>query len=147
MLVPYRHLWDLESFFDDEFPEIWRMPNKMLSDTSFKSPKADVYEEGDNVVVEAELPGFNSKDIDVEVKNDMVKIEAKTEKKEEEKKKGYYRKEISQGYCKRVIPLPVNVQEDKSEASYEKGVLKIIIPKTTPKAKEEKKVKVEVKEK
>ncbi len=112
-----------------------------------RTPRVDVYEDNGNVVAEFELPGIEPKNIDVEVKNDMLKVEAKGEQKTEEKKKGYYRKEMSRGYFRRVIPLPVDVQESKAVADYEKGVLKVTVPKLTPKKKPEKKVKVEVKTK
>jgi HSP20 family protein len=110
-----------------------------------RTPKVNVYEEASNVVAEVELPGVDPKNIDVEVKQNLLTVEAKQEAKTEEKKKGYYRKEISQGYLKRVVPLPVEVKEDKAEASYQKGVLKVVMPKAKPSKKPEKKVKVKVK--
>jgi len=110
-----------------------------------RTPRVDVYETDGDVVAEFELPGVDPKNIDVEVKDDMIKVEAKAEEKKEEKKKGYYRKELSRGYYKRIVPLPVNVQENKAEASYKQGVLKVVIPKVESRKKAEKKVKVKVK--
>ncbi len=148
-LVPWRPFRDLERWFEEEWPEIWEWPERWLPSvpkgTMMRTPRVDVYETDGDVVAEFELPGVDPKNIDVEVKDDMIKVEAKAEEKKEEKKKGYYRKELSRGYYKRIIPLPVNVQENKAEASYDKGVLKVVIPKVEPTKKAEKKVKVKVK--
>ena len=148
-LIPFRPFRDLDKWFDEEWPEIWEWPEKWLPSlpkgTLMRTPRVDVYESDGKVVAEFELPGVNPEDIDVEVKNDMIKVEAKAEEKKEEKKKGYFRKELSRGYYRRIVPLPVNVQESKAEASYAKGVLKVSVPKVKPAKKEEKKVKVKVK--
>ncbi len=150
-LIPYHPFRDLDKWFEDDGSEIWGRPEKWMPRTPkgplMRTPRVDVYEDNGNVVAEFELPGIEPKNIDVEVKNDMLKVEAKGEQKTEEKKKGYYRKEMSRGYFRRVIPLPVDVQESKAVADYEKGVLKVTVPKLTPKKKPEKKVKVEVKTK
>lgn len=151
-LIPYHPFRDLDRWFDEhDWSDLWDWPEKFLERASrgplMRTPRVNVYEEGNNVVAEVELPGVSPENIDVEVKNDMIKIEAKAEQKEEEKKKGYYRQEMSKGYYKRVIPLPVDVQESKAQADYEKGVLKVVVPKVTPKKQEEGKVKVKVKAK
>ena len=143
-LIPWKP-WDLDRWFEDdwlEWPERWfsRVP-------AFRTPKMDIYEDDGNVVAKVELPGVKPEDIEVEVEDNVLKVEAKTEEKKEENKKGYYRKEISKGYYKRAIPLPVEVIGEKTEASYEGGILEVVIPKVKP-AKEsgKKKIKVKVKE-
>ena len=148
-LIPWRPFRDLEKWFEEEWPEIWEWPERWLPSVPrgalMRTPRVDVYETDGNVVAEFELPGVDPKNIDVEVKDDMIKVEAKAEEKKEEKKKGYYRKELSRGYYKRIVPLPVNVQENEAEASYKQGVLKVVIPKVESRKKAEKKVKVKVK--
>ncbi|MCD6528498.1 Hsp20/alpha crystallin family protein [bacterium] len=148
-LIPWRPFHDLERWFED-WPEIWEWGERWLPRipkvSLMRTPRVDVYESNGDVVAEFELPGVDPKNIDVEVKDGMVKVEAKAEEKKEEKKKGYYRKELSRGYYKRVIPLPVDIKEDKATASYDNGVLKVTVPKVEPvKKKEKKKVKVKVK--
>ncbi|MBZ9573042.1 Hsp20/alpha crystallin family protein, partial [Patescibacteria group bacterium] len=99
-----------------------------------------------NVVAEVELPGANPKNREVEVKDNILKVEARAEEKKEEKGKGYYRKELSRGFYKRAVPLPVEVIGEKAGASFEGGILKVVIPKRKPVKKEkEKKIKIKVK--
>lgn len=139
-LIPYRPFWDLNRWFEEEWPERWfpRIP-------ALRTPKMDIYETDGNVVAEVELPGVDSKNIEVEVKDNVLKVEAKAEEKKEEKGKGYYRKELSKGYYKRAVPLPVEVVGEKAEASFEGGILKVVIPKVKPKKREkEKPIKIKV---
>ncbi|MCD6550359.1 Hsp20/alpha crystallin family protein [bacterium] len=134
-LIPYRHpFWEIEKWFEEEqWPAV-------------KTPKMDIYEKGDNVVAEVELPGVDPKNIEVEVKDNILKVEAQTETKKEEKKKGYYRKEISRGYFQRSVPLPVEVMDEKAEAEYSDGILTVTIPKLKKSEKKEtKKIKVKIK--
>ena len=133
-LIPYNHpFWEISKWFEEE-------------GSLMKTPKMDIYEKNNDVVAEIELPGVDPKNIEVEVKDNVLKIEAKTEKKKEEKKKGYYRKELSQGYYKRAIPLPVEVVNEKASADYEDGILKVVVPKVKVKKKgKTKKVKVKTK--
>jgi len=146
-IIPWRPFKDLDRWFEDwEWPEDWfERPRWGRLLPVLRTPKMDIYEEGDNVVAEVELPGVDPKNIEVEVKDNTLKVEAKGEEKKEEKKKGYYRKELSKGYYKRVIPLPVEVKGEKAEAEYKEGMLKIVIPKVKPPKKKEKGVKIKVK--
>lgn len=93
------------------------------------SPALDIYEEGDNVVVEAPLPGVDIDNIEVAIENDVLSIEGKTEKKTEVEEKDYYRKEVRYGSFHRAIALPCAVDGDKADAQYKDGVLKVIVPK------------------
>ncbi|HDJ30428.1 MAG TPA: Hsp20/alpha crystallin family protein [bacterium] len=133
-LIPYRNpFWELERWFEEEWP-------------SMKTPKMDIYEKDGKVIAEVELPGVDPKNIEVEVKNNILKVEAKSETSKEEKKKGYYRRELSRGYYQRAVPLPVEVIDEKAEAEYADGILTITIPKAKPEKKEKaKKIKIKVK--
>ena len=106
-------------------------------------PALDVYQTADDVVVETTLPGMNPNDVRVSIENDVLTIEGSSEKKTEVDEKDYYRKEIRSGSFHRAVALPSSVKGDDAKASYENGVLKIIIPK-----REEvkpKKVSIEIK--
>lgn len=141
-IIPWRPFWDIERWFEEEWPERWfefpRIP-------MIRTPKMDIYEDNGNVIAEVELPGVDPKDIDVEVKDNVLRVEAKTEEKKESKEKGYYRKEMGARYFKRAVSLPAEVIGEKAEAEYKEGVLKITIPKVKITKKEEKKIKIKVK--
>jgi HSP20 family protein len=133
-LIPYNPFHEIDRFFEEDW-----------SDLKFvRSPKMDIYEEKGNVIAEIGLPGVDPKDINIEIDNNVLKLEAKTEKKEEKKEKGYYRKELSQGYCRRAVPLPVEVIGSKAKASYKDGILKIIVPRVEKTEKKKSgKIKIE----
>lgn len=124
-LIPFKQ-FNIERFFDDEWI-------KSIEDETFKTPKIDLYETEKEITAEIEIPGVDPKNIDVEVGNSSLKIEAKKEEKKQEKEKGYFRKEISTGYYKRIVALPDEVAKEKVEATYNDGILKIIMPKITKK--------------
>jgi HSP20 family protein len=142
-IIPWRPFWDIERWFEEEWPE-WpefRFPRVPM----IRTPRMDIYETDDKVVAEVELPGVDPKNIEVEVKDNVLRVEAKAEEKKEEKGKGYYRREMGARYFKRAVTLPTEVVGEKAEAEYEGGVLKVTVPKAKPKKVEEKKIKIKVK--
>ena len=104
---------------------------------------ADVYEDGDNLIAELNLPGLKGEDIDVEAEDSHLRVSGRREEVQEKKEKSHYTKEIRRGSFERVIPLPDQVEANKVEAEYQDGVLKVIMPKKTDGG--DKKVKVKVK--
>jgi len=141
-IIPWKPFWELERWFEEEWPELewpeFRFPR-------IRTPRMDIYEEGNNIVAEVEIPGIDPKNIEVEVKDNILKVEAKEEEKKEVKEKGYFKKEIGRKYFKRQVLLPTEVQGEKAEAEYADGILKITIPKAAPKKEEKKKIKIKVK--
>jgi HSP20 family protein len=105
-------------------------------------PKVDVKEEEKDVIVSAELPGLDQKDIDVTVTNDSVRISGEKKHEEKEEEKGYYRHETSYGSFERVIDLPTEVDESKAEAEFSKGVLTIKLPKSEAAQAKRKRIKI-----
>ncbi len=144
-IIPWRPFRDIDKWFEESWPDLWEMPESLaVSDTGLKAPRMDIYEKGNDLIVDVELPGMEAKDIDIEVKDNFLKVEAKKEEKKEEKKKGYYRKEISSGYYKRVVPLPAEVKGESASASYDNGLLKIVIPKKKIEKDKKRKVRIKV---
>jgi len=137
-LIPWKPFNALDKFFEDED---WLWPAFPLRSTL---PAMDIYETDKELVAEINLPGVDPEKIDISIKDNLLSVSAKTEEKKEEKEKGYWRKEIKSGLFERVVHLPVAVKEDKIEATYDKGVLKIVMPKAE--AKPTSKIKVKVKE-
>lgn len=107
------------------------------------SLSVDVFESDDHLVVKAELPGLEKKDIDIHLTEDMLTIAGEKKKEEKLEEKDYYRYERSYGSFTRRIPLPVRVQTDKATAHFEKGILEIRIPKTEEAKRKEKKVLID----
>ena len=93
------------------------------------TPRVDVAETDREIKVSAELPGMEEKDIDVSLTRDTLTIKGEKMEEKEEKGKDYYRMERSFGSFTRSIPLPVEVDTDKVEATFKKGVLTVTLPK------------------
>lgn len=104
------------------------------------TPAVDMYQDNDNLIVEMSLPGINADDVDVSVENDVLTISGETHDKSEVKRENYYRKEMRCGAFSRSVILPFAVKGDKASADYEKGVLRV----TLPKAEEAKQKKITV---
>ncbi len=101
-------------------------------------PAVDVFEEGDSVVVKAELPGMKKEEIEIELAGDVLTISGKKEKEEKVEKKDYFRYERTAGAFSRSVTLPVEVVPEKVTAELREGVLEVRAPKkegAEPKAK------------
>lgn len=93
------------------------------------APAVDVSETADKVVVKAEIPGMEPKDIDISLTGEMLTIKGEKKSEREETKENYHLVERSYGSFSRSLKLPVAVAVDKIEAKYEKGVLTVTCPK------------------
>lgn len=134
--TPMLPSWDeVDKFFEGGWPTWPKMGNFV--------PAIDVYQTKDDVVVEAPLAGIDPDKVNISIENDVLTIEGSSEHSSEVDEKSYYRKEIRSGSFHRQVALPTSVSGDKAKATYEKGILKIVIPKEE-RAKP-KTVKVEVK--
>jgi len=138
---------------EKRFEEFFRRPFSMLGPSWFPairmpeigevSAKVDIFEEGNDVVVKAEVPGMKKEDLDVNLTDDTITVSGEKKKEEKIEKKDYYRVERSYGSFTRSFRLPKEVQSDKAKASFKDGVLEIRVPKTEEAMKKEKKVTVE----
>jgi len=106
------------------------------------APSIDIYEEGDDVVVKAELPGMKKENIEVDLTDDTITISGEKKKEEKIERKGYYRHERSYGSFARSFSLPSEVRTDEAKAEFKDGVLEIRIPKTEEAKKKVKKVTI-----
>jgi HSP20 family protein len=94
------------------------------------SPRVDVVEGDKEITVSAELPGMDEKEIDVSLSHGVLTISGEKREKKEDKGKNYYRMERSYGSFRRSVPLPSEVDENRAEATFKKGILTITLPKT-----------------
>jgi HSP20 family protein len=106
------------------------------------NPNVDVMEGDREVVVCVELPGMDEKDIEVSIMKDALTIKGEKNAERDEKGRDYYRMERSYGSFSRTIPLPSEIDMDRAEAHFKKGVLKVTLPKTARAMKETKKISV-----
>jgi HSP20 family protein len=95
-------------------------------------PKIDISETNDAVHVAAELPGMKEDDVEVTLSDGSLIIQGEKRAEKEDKEKNYYRVERSYGSFHRSIPLPAEVDDKKVEASFQNGVLNIVLPKVGP---------------
>lgn len=143
------HFEEMERRFEDLFrrpfsllePSWW--PRLRMPEMEEVAPKVDIFEEGDNFVVKAEIPGMKKEEIEVNLTDDMVTISGEKKKEEKVEKKDYYRLERSYGSFSRSFRLPKEVQSDKAKATFKDGVLEVKVPKTEEAKKKEKKVSIE----
>lgn len=130
---------DLVSRFNDDWGE------GLTSTTpSHFVPKVDIKDQGNSFLVTAEIPGMTEKDIDISLDDNVLTLqgERKSEHKEEDKEKGFWRSEISYGSFYRTIPLSEEVADDKVEASYKDGMLKVTLPKKEEGRKKSRKISI-----
>jgi HSP20 family protein len=122
------------------WPERWSLPAVL----DIEPPVVDFYEEKDDLVVKAELPGMEKEDIEVNVTDHSLTIKGQKKKEETVEEENYYRSERSFGSFHRSLELPSDVQAEKAKASFKNGILEVRLPKTeVAKAKE---IKVAVEE-
>jgi HSP20 family protein len=131
-----------EDFWSRPFPRMWRPGFGRLRGISLEAPALDVYEQKDDVIVKAEIPGLTKDEIDISLEGNTLTIKGEKNKEEEVKEEDYYRCERTYGAFSRSIELPVAVQTDKVNASFKNGVLEIRLPKTEEAKKNVVKVKV-----
>jgi HSP20 family protein len=95
------------------------------------TPKLDMFEEGNELVIKAEMPGVRKKDLDINLEGDVltIKAEKKEEKKEGEKGTTHYTRERHFGQYIRYMTLPARVDAEKVSATLKKGLLEIRLPK------------------
>lgn len=123
----------VNSFFNDDFFNSFSLMNNNFS--------VDLKEEDNDYVIEADLPGVDKKDINISYKDGYLNISAKRENKLEEKKDNYVRKERSYGEFKRSFYID-NVEEEKINANFDNGVLKINLPKLNKEIREPRKIEI-----
>lgn len=92
-------------------------------------PNIELYDRKNEIVLKAEIPGVDKKDIDLTITENSLTIKGETKRTEEVKEEDFYASEISYGSFSRTIPLPVDVESDKAKATYKDGILEIVIPK------------------
>jgi HSP20 family protein len=121
---------DIASFFDEPRGRRGK-PKARSSDTDQMlawSPKLDVVQRDDNLIVRADLPGMTPDDVTVEITDDAITLSGQRNQERVEENGGVYRLERSYGAFYREIPLPEGALADRATASFKDGVLEITVP-------------------
>ena len=143
-LIAWRPLQDLKREMDRIWQEFFGktyVPEKW--EGIEWTPAIDISETEDAVIVKVDLPGVNPEDMEISLTDNVLVIKGEKKREEEEKKENFYRMERYYGTFMRAIQLPCEVQEDKVEANYKNGVLKVILPKKPEEVKKVIKINVE----
>ncbi len=136
---PFR---ELDEFFNED--DNWFFP---LVSRKSTDPEMDLYETEKDIVAEISIPDIDPKNVKVAIEDNVLKITGEFEEKTEEGEKGknYWKREIRKGSFSRAIRLPSGVDDEKADADYTKGILKITIPKKEPEKIKEKEIKIKSK--
>jgi HSP20 family protein len=128
---------EMDRMFDQYFRRGWMHPWRFewpsfpeLALPEMKLLKVDVVDREAEVLIKAEIPGVEKKDLDITVGEDSVTIKGSTRHEEKEEKGDYYRREISSGAFLRTVALPATVDGSKAKANFKDGILELTLPKT-----------------
>ena len=127
---PFRDLGMLQDRMNRLFDDAgrgWRS-DEPAATTSW-SPSVDIFETEGEIVVKAELPGMDRKDITLHLENNVLTLRGERKFEKETKEENYHRIERSYGNFSRSFSIPATVDEEKIRADYKDGVLKIVLPK------------------
>lgn len=132
-LIPWSGMGDLDRLrgeMDRLFDRVsdWK-PFDRISGKGVWVPSIDITETEGEILIKAEVPGIETKDLDITLKGKTLTLKGQKEGTVEEKGKTYHRVERFQGSFSRSIELPAEVSDEDVKASYDKGVLTIVLPK------------------
>ncbi len=143
---------EIDRLFDDFGGGFWRSPFRRSvfdleqfwrREPSWETaPAMDIAETEKAYEITAELPGMSESDVEVVASNGGLTIKGEKKEEKEEKKKDYYLSERRYGSFERRMQIPEGVDADKIEASFNKGVLTVTLPKTVQAQEPEKKISV-----
>jgi len=116
----------MNCIFEEAFPSRGEEKDMVASTWT---PSVDIYENENELVLSAEAPGIEDKDIEIKIENNTLSIQGERKIEKETKEENYHRIERSYGSFYRSFTLPTNVNQDNIKAEYDNGVLRISMPK------------------
>jgi len=122
---PFSRLRDEMDTLFDRFVGDWGLPAARATG----GPSVDLAETETEIVVKAELPGVDPKDVDIRVEGNLLTIRGEKKQETEEKRRDYHYVERQYGMFHRTIQLPSSVDDSRTDARYKDGVLTITLPK------------------
>ena len=124
-----------DRFFEPNF-----LPSSYIFGEGKWDPTLDISEGRKDITVKAEIPGIEAKDFDISIDGRLLTIKGEKKQEQKEEEETYYRVERSYGYFNRTIQLPTEVNPNKVDATYKRGILKIRLRKS--KENESKRIKI-----
>lgn len=123
-----------ERIFSGSWPSLWRRNDLSSFDNIFEQkglrlPSLDVVDRDADILVRAEIPGIDKKDLNISLTDNLLTIKGESSHEKKEEKGDYYRHEISSASFARSVSLPSMVDSSKTAASLKDGVLEITLPK------------------
>ena len=129
---PFRDLVSLQDRMNRLFDDAFRGGGRTAADEDWTlgawAPAVDIYEQDGNIVLKAELPGVNPKDVDVRVENNILTLRGERKFEGDVKKESYHRVERAYGAFTRSFTLPNVVDTAKIKAEYKDGLLRMTLP-------------------
>jgi HSP20 family protein len=129
---PARELATIQSEMNRLFNTMFEpsgQPNGQAGTVRRWVPAMDLVEDKDSFVLRADLPGVNEGDVNIELEDNVLTISGERKSEHEERKDGYYRVERASGSFARSLTLPEGVDPERIQASFDRGVLEVRIPK------------------
>jgi HSP20 family protein len=131
---PFRDLMGLQERMNRLFDEAFRGARGTGQEDDWSlggswAPAVDIYEQEGNIVLKAELPGIDPKDVDVRVENNVLTLRGERKFDNEVKRDNYHRVERAYGAFSRSFTLPNVIDTDRIKAEYKDGVLRMTLPK------------------
>ncbi len=140
-LTPYRKPGSIKNEIDNLLHEFFGGPIHTGPLVGEWLPPADITETEDKVIVKAELPGIEEKDIDLSISGNLLTIRGEKKRLKEEKDGDHYLGDRYYGSFRRTFQLPADIDQEQAEATFDKGVLMISVAKV----EESKTKKIEIK--
>ncbi len=122
----------LEDFFGPRYRPWWYGRERVAPTVSEYSPRVDVVNAEESVILTAEVPGIERDDLDISVTDDLVTIKGERKEASQSENECFYCRETTSGTFERQVRLPENVVADKAEAKLRNGVLTLTLPKAEP---------------
>ena len=129
---PFRNMLSLQDRMNRMFHEQYRAaqsPDDEWALGGSWAPAVDIYEQGSDIVLKAELPGVDPKDVDIRLENNVLTLSGQRKFENEVTKENYHRVERSYGSFTRSFTLPSVVDQNGIKAEVKDGILKVVLPK------------------
>ncbi len=124
---PVREMMTLREAMDRLFDDAFTRPINMGAVSAM--PAIDMYQNEDDLIVKASLPGLTKDDVDITVTDGVLTLRGEYKNNEDDNGASYHIREQRYGVFERSISLPTDVEVDKAKAEFENGILTITLPK------------------